>query len=162
MLLCTLNTRSLKPHINDITNDYDIMSSDIICIQEVHMQILKINDEFQHFNNFNAYHIHGIMTLANKTLVISKIKKKNTTNIESITITTLIKSNELNICNLYARPNTPIEEYATIVQQVIAYVKPMTNLYIVGDFNIYMSIKNAKKENLEKYMQYYNMNYIAE
>ena len=106
--------------------------------------------------------MHGIMTLANKILVISKIKKKNTTNIESITITTLIKSNELNICNLYARPNTPIEEYATIVQQVITYVKPMTNLYIVGDFNIDMSIKNAKKENLEKYMQYYNMNYIAE
>ena len=46
MLICTLNTSSLKPHINDITNDYDIMSSDIIYIQEVHMQILKINDQF--------------------------------------------------------------------------------------------------------------------
>ena len=74
----------------------------------------------------------------------------------------MIKRNELNICNLYARPNTPIQEYANIVQQVTTYVKPMANLCIVGDFNIDMSTRNARKENLEKYMQDHNMNYIIE
>lgn len=138
------------------------MSSDIICIHEVHMQIPKINDQFQNFNNFNAYHIHGLMTQANKKLFISKIKQYNTKNIEYIIIVTLIKINELNICNLYARPNVAIQEYATIVQQVTAYVKPMSNLYIVGDFNIDMSTRNTRKENLEKYMQDHNMIYIID
>ena len=74
----------------------------------------------------------------------------------------MIKNNELNTCNLYVRPNTPIQEYATIVQQVIIYVKPMANLYIVGDFNIDLSTINAREENIEKYMQDHNMNYIIE
>ena len=43
MLLCTLNTRSLKAHAEDIVNDYGIMQSDILCLQETHMHPFELN-----------------------------------------------------------------------------------------------------------------------
>ena len=35
--ILSLNTRSLQIHIDDLLNDYDLMQSDILCLQETHL-----------------------------------------------------------------------------------------------------------------------------
>lgn len=57
LLLTTFNTRNITLHIEDILNDHDIMSYDIICLQETHMQLSKHNNKFHNLNHFSTNHI---------------------------------------------------------------------------------------------------------
>lgn len=142
MLLCTLNTHSLKDYINDIVNGYDIMSSNILCLQELHMHPSQMNNVFEQFHSYAIHNIYGISTLTKKHLLVSKIKEHKKTNVEAITVTILEANNEINICNVYAKPNAPILEITKIINEVVTYANIINPLYIISDFNIDMCNKN--------------------
>ena len=100
LLLCMLNTHSLRAHTNDIVNDYDIIDSNILCLQEVHLPPSHTNI-LDKYNSHTLYHIHGITTFVTNNLQVLNIKEHKTQNSEAITLTLphhAIKYNVTNIC----------------------------------------------------------------
>lgn len=43
----SLNTRNLKSIIDDITNDYDLLEFDILCLQETHIPKIDNVEKFK-------------------------------------------------------------------------------------------------------------------
>ena len=69
ILVCSLNTRSLHLHSDEVTNDNELMQSDILFLQETHLHLRpnenKIKDTY---NNLTTFSVHGILTLIKKKI----------------------------------------------------------------------------------------------
>jgi hypothetical protein len=68
--ILSLNTRNLNAHMDDILNDYDIMQSDILCLQETHMALCMQNKQFPNHNCISIYITHGVMIPVKKHVPI--------------------------------------------------------------------------------------------
>jgi hypothetical protein len=68
--ILSLNTCSLNAHMDDILNDYDLMQSDILCLQETHMELCMQNKQFPDYNCISSYITHGVMILVKKHVPI--------------------------------------------------------------------------------------------
>ena len=68
--IISLNNRSLQIHIDDLLNDYDLMQSDILCLQETHLtnsMLLKILETFNFISNHSK---HGLLICIKKHIKI--------------------------------------------------------------------------------------------
>ena len=63
LLLCTLHTRSLHAHEADLLNDFEIMSSDVLCLQEVHISTPQNHILYELFTAYCNNAIHDVMTM---------------------------------------------------------------------------------------------------
>lgn len=73
---------------------------------------------------------------------------------------TIHHNTELDIYNIYIRPNAPIVEIMTIMSNIVTH--PLTHklFFIVGDFNLNMCKENIMSNRLMKHMQQYNTNFV--
>lgn len=100
ILLCTLNTHSLRAHTNDIVNDYDIMDSNIFCLQEVHLPPSHTN-LLHKYNSHIVYHIHGIIIFTTDNLLVLNTREHKIQNTEAIMLTLHHDAIEFNVSNIY-------------------------------------------------------------
>ena len=70
--ILSLNTRNLQEHINYVLNDYDLMQSDILCLQETYLKNSMLNEKFISFNCISNFSKHGVMTCFKKHIMISE------------------------------------------------------------------------------------------
>ena len=50
ILILSLNTCNLHAQLSDICSDYDMMQSNILCLQETYMSLSMKNEYFKNFN----------------------------------------------------------------------------------------------------------------
>lgn len=105
------------------------------------------------YDNYSMYNIHGIKILPRNNLFLINAKQHRKENVQSITITLFQSTNELNVCNNYARPNTSDAQIKMILTEIATCCTMKNTLYIVGYFNFYMSKVNTTKMTLIKHMQ---------
>jgi len=149
-------------HIEDVVHDNDIMSSNILFLQETHMHHPNSRKLFEHFICYSMYRVHGIMPLTKKNLIVSRTIQHATTNVQSMTMTITLIDNLVIICNLYIRPNAPVTKIITITSQVFSCLDTHRTLDIVGDFNIYMSTQNNNRKQLIEHIQNHNMQFLID
>ena len=71
--ILSLNKRNLQAHIDDVLNDYDLMQSNILCLQETYLKNSMLNEKFISFNCISNYFSkHGVMTCFKKHIMISE------------------------------------------------------------------------------------------
>lgn len=151
---------SLHAHANDILNDYDTMSTDIICLQELFSLPCNTDILFGKYNNHSMYHIHGITILTSRNLFVTNSTEHRSKNIEAITITVNESDYQLNVCNFYVQAHTTIAEIKISIDEIATSYISKNKLYIVGDFNIDMSTQNITTTTLMKHMQKYNIQFM--
>ena len=70
--ILSLNKRNLQAHIDDVLNEYDLMQSDILCLQETYLKNSMLNEKFISFNCISNFSKHGVMTCFKKHIMISE------------------------------------------------------------------------------------------
>jgi hypothetical protein len=103
--ILSLNTRRLNAHMDDILNDYDIMQSDILHLQETHMALCTQNKQFPNHNCISSYITHGVMILVTIHLPILDHIHIKENNIELVLAKKNSHETEVAILNLYVSPH---------------------------------------------------------
>ena len=63
-LICSLNTRSLCFHSDSVTNDNELMQSDILFLQETHLHLPPNENKIKdNYNSLETFLVHDILTL---------------------------------------------------------------------------------------------------
>ena len=75
ILVCSLNTHSLHLHSDEVTNDNELMQSDILFLQETRLHLPPNENKIKdNYNSLTTFSIHGILTLIETNIFISKSK----------------------------------------------------------------------------------------
>ena len=136
--ITSLNTCGYHTHLSNLLNDFDIMSSNILCLQEVNVKV-KDSDPFtEKYNYFYIHGIHGLLNLTRKELKTTKIHEYITQNVEVMTMIVTYLNNAINITNIYVRPKCDINDIKSALNYILNNIDPNNTLYIVGDFNTNM------------------------
>ena len=81
--ILSLNTRNLQAHIDDVLNDYDLMQSDILRLQETYLKNSMLKEKFISFNFISNFSKHGVMTCFKKHIMISESMHFEEENVEA-------------------------------------------------------------------------------
>ena len=157
-LLCTLNTWSLHAHKADQLNDFEIMSSDVLCLQEAHISLPQNHSLYGLFTTQCNNAIHGFMKMIWNPITIIRRENYTSLYVEAITLTKL--NNIFNISNIYARPNSPIIDIKKALDNITNTIYWNINTYIVGDFNIDMTSTSKSTKSLIAHMQHLHLYFL--
>jgi len=109
--ILSLNTRSLNAHMDDILNDYDIMKSNILCLQETHMALCTQNKKLPNHNFISSYITHGVMILVKKHVTILEHMHFEENNVEMVLTKVIFHESEIAILNLYAALHATLPQH---------------------------------------------------
>ena len=128
--ITSLNTSSLRKHIDDIKSDYQLLESNIVCLQETWLECHEESDAVYQLNNFNAHFNSqgrgkGIVTLCPADFVLQNSIKDPFFQI------TKIVSNSLTIINVY-RSDKAGDNFLKELEKQIDFNK---TVLVCGDFN---------------------------
>ena len=147
ILVFSLNTRSLHLHSDEVTNDNELMQSDILFLQETHLHLPpnknKIKDTY---NSLTTFSVHGILTLIKKNIFILKSENYANKSIEAISTDILLQGIVLKLINIYVAPHTRLESLFDILEQMLSNNINNTHFLIAGDFNIDMLQETYSKK----------------
>jgi hypothetical protein len=147
LIICSLNTRSLPLHAEDIVCDHDLLKATVLCLQETrdkthaHLHLLA-----ETYNCYPSLAIHGILTCCAKTTTILKTNSFATKFIESITIDILHFAHTLRIENVYITQDAPINDISSLISNIFTSLPADCKVIITGDFNIDM-LNFTKRQN---------------
>jgi hypothetical protein len=119
----SLNTCNLNAHIDDIVNDYDIMQSDILCLQETYMTMCMENEQFQNFNCISNCIEHGVMILVKKYIPILEHMHFEEQNVEALLTKEIVHGSQIAILNIYVAPHATL---TSILEHYCNNVAPFT------------------------------------
>ena len=151
--ISSLNIAYLKSRMEDLTRDFVMMKSDIICLQETSY---NENDGPLHIDGFT---FHGAGQGRNQgvaifvTNVLEKYFKKEIKIIEDYAQFMKLEFGDIDIITIYRSPN---EKYRTLISNFNERILELVNIekrnIIVGDFNFdaLKDTSNSIKQNLEK------------
>ena len=128
--ILSLNTYSLRKHIDDIQRDYHLLSCNVICLQETWLEGQEESNNLYQLTSFNANFNSkgrgkGIATYSSDSFIWEQnITKAN------FQITKLFSSN-MNVINVYRSENAGAN-FLEELEKLIEYDK---TLIICGDFN---------------------------
>lgn len=143
-------------------HDKDLMSSNIICLQETYLRTPIIENLLPEYRCFTTYKVHGIMTCVQKTTQVLTTTTFTTENVEAILISFLLDNQTNYVCNIYARPTTTLLNSITIINKVMTTIPAQSPIYIVGDFNIDVSKNSKTVQVLKETMHSYNLQLLQE
>lgn len=78
----SLNTHNLEMHLEDVLNDYGLMQSDILCLQETYLKHSLLIEKFKLFNCIPNFSKNGLMICVKKHIVILETMHFGEDNVE--------------------------------------------------------------------------------
>ena len=128
--ITSLNTYSLRKHIEDIKSDYQLLASNVVCLQETWLESHEESDSVYQLNtfkvSFNSYgRGKGIVTYFPDNFILAKNVSDAQFQI------TKIKSNTMDIINVYRSENAS-DRFLTELDKLIRSDK---TVLVCGDFN---------------------------
>ena len=127
--ITSLNTSSLRKHIDDIKSDYQLLESNVVCLQETWLEYHEELDGVYQVNNFNAHFNSqgrgkGIVTLFPNDFIVQKSVT------EPFFQITKIESKKITIINVY-RSDKAGDNFLKELESLIEFDK---TLLVCGDF----------------------------
>ena len=126
--LCSLNTRSLNQHKQDLETDEFIMQSDIVLIQETWLNY----DLNQKISNFQHFYVHGQskgIAILSRDIPIHNISCQT-----SLCSFIKLSFSSFDIINIYRfSENSSIQEFTTEILPLLDTTRAQV---VAGDFNI--------------------------
>ena len=151
----SINARSLRKHMEDISKDPTLLRSDLICIQETWID----TEEEQDIYNLDGYTKYLNNQGRGKGLAtyIKKNKFKYVTDLKSPNMQiSKVTSKNIDVISVYRSQK---EAFLSLKNQVEALVDPNKTTLIVGDFNF--CYKNSQNE-FSKFMSKSKFNQLVE
>jgi len=106
-------------HIDNIVNDYDLMHSEILCLQETQTNLdLKQSILAEKYKCVSSLHLHDVSTCCKKIIDIHKQKIYATKHIESIGIYIEINNAMVKLENIYSVPCVPLDDVLCLIQTI--------------------------------------------
>jgi exonuclease III len=135
--------------MHDILNDYDLMQSDILCLQETHMALCMQNKQFPNHNFISSYITHGVMTLVRKHVpILDHIHIKENI-VEPVLVKSFSHEIEVAILNLYVAPIATFSNIVHVISNAFGHFHLNGPILLVGDFNIDMLQNTGRTKELE-------------
>ena len=137
------NVRSYKRHYNDVKNNYDILSADVVVVAETWLSS-KDKTENYSIQGYNAYCMdqhstahshHGLIVYARNCIAIHDVKKFPGQHMEAISV--VIQKGILwyNLVGVYISPHTSVEKLHGFLDNILNQVEGLP-ITIIGDFNV--------------------------
>ena len=145
--VCSLNTLSLRKHVEDVKSDPVLGKSHVLCLQETW---LEQGEEEQNRYKLEGYEGHftsvgrgrGLATYVKEGLQVLSHCNFAEENLQ------LAKTclGQLDIISIYRSRDKPLPEVANILQN---FIEPDKDTLIVGDFNVSATKTNELSSSLE-------------
>ena len=151
----SINARSLKKHMEDISKDPTLLRSDLICIQETWID----TEEEQTVYNLDGYtkHLNSQGRGKGVAIYIKKNKFKYVSDFKSPNMQiSKVTSDKVDVITVYRSQK---EAFLSLKNQVEALVDPHKTTLIVGDFNF--CYKESKNE-FSNFMRKSEFNQLVE
>ena len=128
--ITSLNAYSLRKHIHDIKSDFQLLSSNVICLQETWLEGHEESDNEYQINNFNIHFNSygrgkGIVTYFPETFFVEGSVSDSTFQITKIVSTSMC------VINVY-RSDKAGDMFLEELDKLLAYDK---TVLVCGDFN---------------------------
>ena len=137
--ICSLNTRCFPLHIEHIANDFDLMNSDILCLQETQTSLHPTDDMLtRNFRHISLFHLHGMFTYYRQSMSLVKTYNYATSNVESIVTILRKQTTFLTVANVYIAPHSPFAEILHFVKSLLADEAKKKKIVFADDFNLDM------------------------
>lgn len=128
--ICSLNTRRLPLHFEDIIADYDLMNANILCFQETKTSAPPPNPMFvEKYNHIQLLHSHGILICYTENLTIQNVFMYKINHIESIIYLLHFQKCAIAIANVYCTPNATTEEIIDFIINFKTCANKLSHLY---------------------------------
>ena len=127
----SINARSLKKHMEDISKDPTLLRSDLICIQETWID----TEEEQNVYSLDGYtkHLNSQGRGKGLAIYIKKNKFKYVTEFKSPYMQiTKVTSEKMDVISVYRSQEEP---FLSLNNQMEALIDPNKTTLVVGDFN---------------------------
>ena len=145
--VCSLNTLSLRKHMEDVKSDPVLGKSHVLCLQETW---LEEGEEEQDRYQLQGYQVFFTSVGRGKglaTYVKEGLQVQSHSNLTEENIALAKTSfNQLDVINIYRSKDKPLSRAADLLQNLI---NPEKDTLIVGDFNVCASKTNALSSSLE-------------
>ena len=146
--VCSLNTRSLRKHVEDVRSDPVLLKSHILCLQETWLEVGEDQDGRYQLEGYRAYftcegHGKGLAVYIKEGLKILGVTHLSEPNIQLCKI----GMGQIDIISMYRSQDMPFFTAARLLQNLIDCNK---DTLVVGDVNYC----DKKEEN-------YLSNYLA-
>jgi hypothetical protein len=138
--------------MDDILNDYDIMQSDILCLQETHMALCMQNEQFSNHNCISSYITHGVMILVKKHVPILDHIHIEEKNVELVLANFFSQETEVAILKSLCCSPCIITNIVHVISNALGHFHLNRPIVLVGDFNIDMLQNTGRTKELENYM----------
>ena len=147
MKVCSLNTRSLRKHVDDVKSDPFLLKSDVLCLQETWLEHSEEEQDKYHLEGYEGYFTsvgrgkglatyvkHGLQVLSNQEFAEENIQLAKTC------------FSQVDIINIYRSKDEPLSRAANILHD---HIDPAKDTLIVGDFNVSAAQTNILCNSLE-------------
>lgn len=146
--ISSLNTQSLFLHFDKILSDFDLMHSNIICLQETR-DTKRTN--FALFNKtfhcFSTNGCHDTITFADRKFAIKKYDTHIRDHMEAIVLSLYYHGTYLLVTNIYKAPHGLLSELFSCIGSIFISCTGSTKIILTGDFNVDMLEKSEAQKN---------------
>ena len=145
--VCSLNTRSLRKHLEDVKGDPVLQQSDLLCLQETWLEEGEGEQERYQLEGYQGYFTSqgrgkGVAVFVKEELKIETVHNFAEPNLQLSKI--VLK--EIDIINIYRSQDEPPFRAAHHLRN---FLTPEKNTLIIGDVNICATKTNALGNYLE-------------
>ena len=145
--VCSLNTRSLRKHVEDVRRDPFLLKSQVLCLQETWLEHGEEEQDRYLLEGYEGDFTSvgrgkGLVTYVKQGLQVLSHHSFAEENIQ------LAKTcfSQLDVINVYRSQDEPLSRAASILQN---YIDPKKDTLIVGDFNVCATQTNVLCNSLE-------------
>ena len=145
--VCSLNTRSLRKHLEDVKGDPVLQQSDLLCLQETWLEEGEGEQERYQLEGYQSYFTSqgrgkGVAVFVKEGLKIESVHNFAEPNLQLSKI--VLK--EIDVINIYRSQDEPPFSAAHHLRN---FLTPEKNTLIIGDVNICATKTNALGNYLE-------------
>ena len=149
MKVCSLNTLSLRKHIDDVRSDPVLLQSDILCLQETWLEDGEENDERYQIEGFRSHFVSGgrgkglAVYVKRELRSVNSVSKFGEQNIQIIKV----DMRKLDLIAIYRSKDEPLYQ---ATHHLMNHVNPEKDTLVIGDFNFRANEVNEMSKYLDR------------
>ena len=163
VVICSLNTKLLSLHKDDIYSDYNLQASFILCLNETHFDLKTSDITFfivmSKYSFFNVYNRNGTMIDYDYHTKLLFHETHSTLGAEFIVASFNTNTRKsIHIIALYRPSTLPVTTFLNHLRHFLSTIPTSCPTTILGDFNINMLNQNSSDvKELQHFLKFYNM-----
>jgi hypothetical protein len=145
--VCSVNTRSLRKHVDDVRSDPFLLKSSVLCLQETWLELGEEEQGRYQLSGYEGYFTsvgrgkglatyvkHGLQVLSHHNFAEENMQLAKTC------------FSQVDVINIYRSKDEPLSKAADVLQN---FIDPEKDTLIVGDFNVSAAQTNILCNSLE-------------